>query len=250
MPRPAIGIICNSGVLDGDYPIMQVGVMNMDAVAQVADATPLLLTASPDYATIPDLMARCDGFLFTGGRPNVHPHEYGEEPTEAHGDFDRDRDRLTLPLIRACVLAGQPILGLCRGFQEINVALGGTLYPEIRDLPGRMNHRMPPEGTVDEKFALRHEVTFTENGPFHQLLGAQTVTTNSLHGQGIKQAGKGIVIDGFAPDETPEAIYVQDAKGFALGVQWHPEYQAGLDAVSKPLFEAFGDAVRDFARGR
>ena len=118
----------------------------------------------------------------------MHPSEYGEEETPAHGCFDRCRDAVTLPLIRACVERGQPFLGICRGFQEVNVALGGTLHPEIRDLPGRMNHRMPPDGTIEEKFALRHPVRFVEGGVFHRLMGAAEVMTNTLHGQGIGRA--------------------------------------------------------------
>ncbi len=129
------------------------------------------------------------------------------------------------------------------------MAMGGSLYPEIRDLPGRMNHRMPPDGTVEEKFALRHDVTLTEGGVFHQVFGASTVLTNTLHGQGIKEKGERIVIDGRAPDGTPEAIYVEGAPGFALGVQWHPEYKASEDPVSRPLFKAFGDAVHAWAKG-
>jgi len=127
--------------------------------------------------------------------------------------------------------------------------MGGTLYPEIRDLPGRMNHRMPPDGTMEEKFELRHSVTFNEGGPFHRLMGAREVMTNTLHGQGIKAAGERIVIDGTAPDGTPEAIYIEDAPGFSLSVQWHPEYRAAHDPVSKPLFEAFGNAAQAWADG-
>lgn len=194
--------------------------------------------------SVEELLETFDGFLLTGGRPNVHPEEYGEEPTEAHGDFDRSRDAIVLPLVRACVERGQPFFGVCRGFQEVNVAMGGTLYPEIRDLPGRLNHRMPPEGTIEEKFALRHIVTFTEGGVFHKLLGASEAMTNTLHGQGIKTPGKRIVIDGYAPDGTPEAIYIKDAPGFTLSVQWHPEYNAANDPVSRPLFAAFGQALR------
>jgi putative glutamine amidotransferase len=127
--------------------------------------------------------------------------------------------------------------------------MGGTLHPEIRELPGRMNHRMPPDGTIEEKFELRHDVTFTEGGVFHRLMGKQTVRTNTLHGQGIEEAGARIVIDGRAEDGTPEAIYVEGAPGFALGVQWHAEYNAAGDPVSKALFEAFGDATRAWAGG-
>jgi putative glutamine amidotransferase len=125
--------------------------------------------------------------------------------------------------------------------------MGGTLYPEIRDLPGRMNHRMPPDGTLEEKFALRHVVTLREGGPFHALLGATEVMTNTLHGQGIKAPGARVMIDGHAPDGTPEAIYIDGAPGFSLGVQWHPEWDAANDPVSRPLFEAFGASVHAWA---
>ena len=250
MTRPVVGIIGNSYIIDDSYPVHAGGTMNSEAIADVACCLPLLVPADPRFVSVDELLAACSGFLLTGGRPNVHPEEYGEEPTPAHGDFDRCRDAITLPLVRACVERGQPFLGVCRGFQEVNVAMGGTLYPEIRDLPGRMNHRMPPEGTLDEKFALRHTVTFTEGGPFHGLLGAREVMTNTLHGQGIKDPGARIVIDGYAPDGTPEAIYVKDAPGFTLAVQWHPEYNAAADPVSRPLFAAFGQAVRAWAQAR
>lgn len=249
MARPVIGIIGNSHIVGESYETHAGGTMNSEAVAEVCDALPLIIPTDPRFVKIEDLLETCDGFLFTGGRPNVHPEEYGEAPTPAHGDFDRCRDAVSLPLIRACVERGQPILGVCRGFQEVNVAFGGTLYPEIRDLPGRMNHRMPPDGTIDEKFAIRHAVKLTPGGVFARLLGADTVMTNTLHGQGIKTPGARIVIEGYAEDETPEAIYVQDAPGFALAVQWHPEYRAATDPVSRPLFEAFGEAARAWHAG-
>lgn len=250
MKRPVVGVIGNMDMLEGDYPAYTGGQMNAEAVAEVAGCMPLLIPAHPNFVSVEDLMTVCDGFLFTGGRPNVHPEEYGEPETAAHGAFDRCRDAVTLPLIRACVAAAQPILGICRGFQEINVAMGGTLYPEIRDLPGRMNHRMPPDGTLEEKFALRHPVRLCDGGVFQALFGVDEVMTNTLHGQGIKRPGARVVVDGYAPDGTPEAIYIKDAPGFTLAVQWHPEYCAGQDPVSRPLFEAFGQAVRDFAAQR
>ena len=243
MSRPIIGVITNSHLINDQYEVHAAGVINVQAVADVTGCLPLLVPADPAHVRVEDLMGRCAGFVFTGGRPNVHPEEYDEPATEAHGDFDRNRDRLALPLIRACVEQGLPILGICRGFQEVNVAMGGSLYPEIRDLPGRTNHRMPPDGTIEEKFALRHAVSFTRGGPFEALMGAGEVMTNTLHGQGIKDAGERIVIDGVAPDGTPEAIYVADAPGFTLSVQWHPEWNAAADPVSRPLFEAFGEAA-------
>jgi putative glutamine amidotransferase len=216
-------------------------------VADVAGALPLIVPADPRYVSVEDLLALCDGFLLTGGRPNVHPSEYGEDETPAHGAFDRGRDAVVLPLVRACVERGQPFLGICRGFQEVNVAMGGTLHPEIRDLPGRMNHRMPPDGSLEECFALRHAVRFAEGGVFHRLMGAPEVMTNTLHGQGIARAGARIVVDGWAPDGTPEALYVEGAPGFTLSVQWHPEWRAGEDPVSRPLFQAFGRACAAWA---
>lgn len=250
MARPVVGIISNSFLINDSYPAHAGGTMNSEAVSCVAGCVPLLIPADPRLSPVEELLEVCDGFLLTGGRPNVHPEEYGEEATEAHGAFDRKRDAVALPLVRACVERGQPFLGICRGFQEVNVAMGGSLYPEIRDLPGRMNHRMPPEGTLEEKFALRHRVRLTEGGVFHKVFGATEVMTNTLHGQGIKRPGARIEIEGWAPDGTPEAIHVKDAPGFTLAVQWHPEWDAANDPVSRPLFTAFGDAVRAWAAGR
>ncbi|MGB7318368.1 MAG: gamma-glutamyl-gamma-aminobutyrate hydrolase family protein [Planktotalea sp.] len=250
MARPIVGIISNSYVLNGDYPVHAGGVMNATAIADVSKCMPLMIPADPRFVSVEELLEQCDGFLLTGGRPNVHPEEYGEDATEAHGEFDRNRDAITLPLVRACVERGQPFFGICRGFQEVNVAMGGTLYPEIRDLPGRMNHRMPPDGTIEEKFELRHKVRVSEGGPFHKMFGACEVMTNTLHGQGIKTAGARVVIDGQAEDGTPEAIYIKDAPGFTASVQWHPEWNAAGDPVSRPLFEAFGEASARFAQSR
>jgi putative glutamine amidotransferase len=250
MTRPIVGIISNSYLLNDNYPVHAGGEMNAVAVADVSGCMPLLIPADPRFVSVPELMAQCDGFLLTGGRPNVHPAEYGEKVTDAHGDFDRARDAITLPLVRACVEQGQPFFGICRGFQEVNVAMGGTLYPEIRDLPGRMNHRMPPDGTLEEKFELRHKVCVSEGGVFHKIFGATDVMTNTLHGQGINTAGARIVIDGKAEDGTPEAIYVKDAVGFTASVQWHPEWNAAGDPVSRPLFAEFGAATHAFAQMR
>ena len=247
MSRPVVGIIGNAYLMNDQYPVHTGGAMNSKAIAKVSECLPVLIPCDPAYFSVEELLEICDGFLLTGGRPNVHPEEYGEAETEAHGDFDRARDAIVLPLVRACVERGQPFLGVCRGFQEVNVAMGGTLYPEIRDLPGRMNHRMPPDGTLEEKFELRHDVRFIDGGVFHEVMGAPVVRTNTLHGQGIKEPGARIVVDGHADDGTPEAIYVQGAPGFTLSVQWHPEWNACSDPVSRPLFTAFGDAVRSWA---
>ena len=249
MRKPVVGIIANVFMINDQYPAQASGNMNIEAIAQVAGAVPVIVPALSDCVDIDEIMGVCDGFLLTGGRPNVHPKEYGREPTDAHGTFDRDRDRVALPLIRACVEAGQPVLGICRGFQEFNVAMGGTLHPEIRDLPGRMNHRMPPDGTLEEKFAHRHLVRFAPGSPFTRIFGAGEVLVNSLHGQGIEEPGRRVIIEGCAPDGTAEAITIKDAPGFAMAVQWHPDDTAATDTVSKPLFETFGDALMAWKHG-
>lgn len=243
MAKPVVGIIGNAHLVNDTYPVQAVGVSNIEAVADLTGAVPLLVPALPRVAAIADLLAACDGFVLTGGRPNVHPSLYGHAATEKHGAFDPDRDAVTLPLIHECVARGVPVFGICRGFQEFNVAFGGTLHPEIRELPGRINHRMPPDGTLEEKFAHRHVVRLAEGGRFRDILGAPEVVVNSLHGQGIDEKAPRIVIEGWAEDETPEALVVRDAPGFALAVQWHPEWNAAVDPVSRPLFQAFGVAV-------
>jgi putative glutamine amidotransferase len=245
--RPVVGIIGNSHSITETYLVHGAGVHVSRAVAEVVECLPIILPSDLGVVDIGALLDTCDGFLFPGGRPNVHPEEYGAVETPAHGSFDRERDALALGLVRACVERGQPILGICRGFQEFNVAMGGTLHAEVRDLPGRLNHRMPPDGTPEEIFALRHMVRFQQGGVFAKLMGADEVMTNTLHGQAIDRAGPRVVVDGVAPDETPEALYIEGAAGFALAVQWHPEWNAARDPVSKALFSGFGDAVRAWA---
>ena len=249
MARPVVGVIGSHFLINEDYEVFFGGKFNCAAVADVSGAVPFIVPSDPEIVDVESLMAACDGFVFTGARANVHPSHYGHEETEAHGAFDHRRDAVALPLLRKAIEAGQPCLAICRGFQEMAVAFGSTLHPEIRDLPGRMNHRMPPDGTLEEKFALRHDVTFTPDGPFARLLGAQVVRTNTLHGQGITDAGDRVIVDGLAPDGTPEAIYIEGAPGFALGVQWHVEYNASRDPVSRAIFEAFGAALRAWRAG-
>jgi putative glutamine amidotransferase len=161
---------------------------------------------------------------------------------------------MALPLIETCVARGVPLFGICRGIQEMNVAFGGTLHPEIRDLPGRINHRAPRQDNgnfhpdPEVIYANRHDVHLTPGGVFVKLLGAETIHVNSLHGQGILEPGKRIVVEGKADDGTIEAIRIAEAPGFALGVQWHAEHDTEHDPVNHALFEAFGGALRDYRR--
>ena len=172
-----------------------------------------------------------------------------------HEPYDEARDALALELVEVCVARGVPILGVCRGFQEMNVAFGGSLHPEIRELPGRMNHRMPrlengeihPDPAVI--FADRHDVRLVPGGAFARLFGKETIRVNSLHGQGILEPGKRVVIEGVAEDGTIEAIRIADAPGFALGVQWHAEHNPQDNAVNRVVFQAFGEALLARQRG-
>ncbi len=249
MRRPVVGVIANSHRIENRFFVQQVGERNLRAVAEAAGALPLVFAGAPEITDIDTLLQVVDGVLLTGARANVHPTRFKAEPHAAHEPYDERRDALALPLIEVCVARGIPIFGLCRGFQEMNVAFGGSLHPEIRELPGRMNHRMPrletgeihPDPTV--VFADRHDVKLLPGGAFARILGQETIRVNSLHGQGILEPGKRIVVEGVAEDGTIEAIRVADAPGFALGVQWHAEYDPQKNAVNRALFEAFGEAL-------
>ena len=254
MARPVIGVIGNARLLDNRFTAQIVGQNNLRALAEVAGALPLMFAGCPAITDLGDLLDTVDGVLLTGGRANVHPTRFKAAPHPAHEPYDEARDAVALPLIEACVARGVPLFGICRGFQEMNVAFGGSLHPEIRDLPGRLNHRMPrlDNGEIhpdlEVVFADRHDVRLTPGGAFARLLGRETIRVNSLHGQGILELGARVVVEGIAEDETIEAIRIQDAPGFALAVQWHPEHDAATNPINRALFEAFGAAARSCAR--
>jgi putative glutamine amidotransferase len=249
MKRPVVGVIGNTQRVENRFAVQQVGERNLRAVADVAGALPLMFAGTPDITDVDALLDIVDGVLLTGARANVHPTRFQAVPHSGHEPYDEARDALALTLVEACVARGVPIFGVCRGFQEMNVAFGGSLHHEIRELPGRMNHRMPrletgeihPDPTV--VFADRHDVKLVPGGAFAKLFGCETIRVNSLHGQGILQPGARVVVEGVAEDGTIEAIRIADAPGFALGVQWHAEYDAQRNAVNGALFRAFGVAL-------
>lgn len=249
MARPVVGIIGNSYHLENRFYIQMGGERNFRAVAEVAGALPILFAAVPEVTDITALLETVDGILLTGARANVHPDHFGEVATPAYEPYDANRDSMALALVQTCVERGIPLFGICRGFQEMNVAFGGTLHPEIRDLPGRMNHRMPRlengeiHPDIDYVFADRHDVKLTSDGYFHKLYGKETIRVNSLHGQGILEPGNRIVVEGVAEDTTIEAIRIADAPGFAVGVQWHAEYDPQSNPVNQLLFRDFGKAL-------
>lgn len=249
MTRPVVGVIGNAYRVEDRFFVQMAGERNLRAVADVSGALPMIFAGSPGITDIGALLDVVDGVLLTGARSNVHPSHFQTAPDPAYEPYDQERDALALELIKACVAKGVPIFGVCRGFQEMNVAFGGSLHPEIRELPGRMNHRMPrletgeihPDPTV--VFADRHDVALKSDGLFRKVLGKDTIRVNSLHGQGILDPGKRVITEGIAEDGTIEAIRIDDAEGFALGVQWHAEYDPQTNPINKKLFEAFGMAL-------
>ena len=227
----------------------RVGERNLKAVADVVSALPLIFAGDPAITDVEALLDTVDGVLLTGARANVHPNHFGVEEHPSYEPYDRRCDAVALQLVRLCVERGVPLFGVCRGFQEMNAAFGGSLHPEIRELPGRMSHRMPrlPTGEIhpDQEvvYGERHEVRLVPGGVFATLLGRESVRVNSLHGQGILERGRRVVVEGVAEDGAIEAICIADAPGFALGVQWHAEYDPQRKAVNRALFQAFGAAV-------
>ena len=254
--KPVVGVIGSAHLAEGKFAAQRVGERPLRAVAEAAGALPLIFAGTPAITDIGALLDTVDGILLTGARANVHPSRFGRDEAPAYEPYDQPRDALALALIEAAVARGVPLFGLCRGFQEMNVAFGGSLHPEIRELPGRLNHRAlrleNGEINPDPKviYAERHEVRLTPGGAFAKLLGCETIRVNSLHGQGILEPGKRIVVEGVAEDDTIEAIRIEGARNFALGVQWHAEHVAGANPVNRKLFEAFGAALVKYRRAR
>src|SRR2546430_7638172 len=249
MRRPVVGVIGNAYRIENRFATRVVGERKLRALAGVAGALPLMFAGSHEITDVGALLDAVDGIVLTGARANVHPTRFRTEPHAKHEPYDLHRDDVALALSEACVVRGIPLFGICRGLQEMNVAFGGSLHPEIRELPGRMNHRMPrlengeihPDPTVI--FADRHDVNLTPGGAFAKLLGCETIRVNSLHGQGILEPVQRVIVEGVAEDGTIEAIRIAGAPGFALGVQWHAEYDPQRNPINRALFRAFGEAL-------
>jgi putative glutamine amidotransferase len=220
----------------------------VDAIARITGAIPLVIPPLGKQLDIDALLRRVAGLFVPGGLSNVHPARYGREPTEKDEPFDPARDATSLPLIRAALARGIPILMTCRGFQELNVALGGSLKTEPEDLPEQEKHGTPESAkTEDERYRIRQPLNVKPGGKLAAILGAERVQVNSLHSQLIDDLAPRLVAEATADDGTVEAVTVSGAKGFALGVVFHPEYWAERDAVSHAILRAFAAAVHDYA---
>jgi putative glutamine amidotransferase len=217
------------------------------AVAEVADCTPVMIPSMIDALRLEPLLDHFDGILMTGAVSNVHPPHYGEAPTADHEPYDHARDAITLKLIKAVIERGIPLFCICRGFQELNVVLGGSLEAELQRGDGRLDHRAPKSEDTDVRYGPRHAIAVTPGGMLERILGKRQTTINSIHRQGIKKLAPGLIVEATAPDGVIEAVSVKGAKSFAFGAQWHPEYKARDNPDSVKLFAAFGDAVRKHA---
>lgn len=228
----------------GAHPFHMAGEKYITAMRDGAGTLPLLIPVLPDPIPTSDLMAAVDGFLFTGSPSNVSPKFYAGNPPRDGVMLDVHRDATTLPLLKAAVAAGVPVLSVCRGFQELNVAFGGSLHQHVHEIPGRGDHREDKDADLDVQYGPAHEVTVAPGGLLARLVGEQTFKVNSLHSQGIDQLAPPLHADAIAPDGTIEAVSMPDAKNFLLGLQWHPEWRWRESDVSRAVFAAFGQALR------
>jgi putative glutamine amidotransferase len=240
---PLIGVTaCNKQIGHHAYHIS--GDKYVRAVAVAAQGLPLILPALGTLIDPAQILASVDGLLFTGSPSNVEPHHYSGPASAPGTEHDPDRDSTTLPLIRAAVAAGIPVLGICRGFQEMNVAFGGSLHQRVHETGTFMDHREPDNEPVEVQYAPSHPMHIRPGGVLASLGLPSEIQVNSIHGQGIERLAPGLRVEATAPDGLIEAISVDGGPGFALGVQWHPEWQVTSNPDYLAIFQAFGDACR------
>ncbi|MBV2131929.1 gamma-glutamyl-gamma-aminobutyrate hydrolase family protein [Pseudomonas sp. MAP12] len=244
--QPLIGVTACSKQI-GLHPFHIVGDKYLRAVAVSAGGLPVAIPAIAELIDLPALLEHLDGLLLTGSPSNVEPQHY-QGPASAPGTHhDPARDQLTLPLIRAAVDAGVPLLGICRGFQEMNVAFGGSLHQRVHEAGPFMDHRPDDEAPVEVQYGLSHPLLVQPGGLLDQLGLAPQFEVNSVHGQGVERLAPGLRVEGVAPDGLVEAFSVEHARTFALGVQWHPEWKVTEHPAYLAIFRAFGDACRERA---
>ncbi len=229
----------------GDHPYHAAQMKYVDAVVVGADCAPLVLPALGDRLDLETMLAACDGIMLTGSASNVHPSHYEQTVYNPQLPQDLARDATVLPLIRAAVKRGIPVIAICRGFQEMNVALGGSLHQAVQEVEGKMDHRENPALPLEEQYGPAHPVFLTPGGMLARILGeVPCIPVNSLHGQGIDRLAEGIAVEAVAEDGLIEAFSVPASPGFALALQWHPEWRIADNPDSMKMFGAFGQACR------
>jgi putative glutamine amidotransferase len=234
---------CNRPI--GDHPFHAVGKKYADAV-RLAGCMPLLFSSIQDADELDDLLGLADGVLLTGSPSNVHPSHFGEPVHNPSLPLDPLRDAATLALIPRAIERGMPLIAICRGFQEVNVAMGGSLFQAVHEIDGHRDHRGAEKVAPEVAYALAHDITLAPGGLLAGLLQRESITVNSLHGQGVRQLAPGLRVEARAPDGLIEAFSSSVSNGFMLGLQWHPEWLADQNPVSRRLFEAFGEACREY----
>jgi putative glutamine amidotransferase len=247
--RPLIGIPADRRMV-GKHPFHMVGDKYARAVLEAAGAAPLLIPALAEELRFEELLERLDGLVFTGSPSNVEPRHYQGTPSDPGTLHDPARDATTLPLIREAVQAQVPVFGICRGFQEMNVAFGGTLHQKLHELPGHLDHRDDETQPLEVQYGPAHEVTLEPGGVLRSLAAGDRIRVNSLHSQGIDRLGAELAVEARAPDGVVEAFRVRTTARFALAVQWHPEWQVMSNPFSRALFAAFGRAAAERAQSR
>ncbi len=240
---PVAGLVTDRRIFDG-MPTHQVNDEYVTAIRDGAGVLPLLIPSTDAPLAIDDILAAVDGLLFTGAPSNVEPSQYGGAGARSGTELDAARDATTLPLLRAAIARGIPVLAICRGFQELNVALGGTLFQHVHEVPGRLDHREPQSDSRDVEYAPAHAVQFAPDGILARLTGQPGAMVNSLHHQGVDRLAPGLKVEATAPDGQIEAVSMPGAPGFLLGVQWHPEWRWAEDSLSRIIFQAFGVSCR------
>jgi putative glutamine amidotransferase len=241
MSRPIVVIPACTKLIDG-HPFDAVGRKYSSAVAEVAECQPLLVPVGPGMTDIGTILELADAILLSGSISNVAPEHYGKEEPIIPERLDPLRDAVTLPLIRAAIAKKTPLFAICRGFQELNVALGGSLYQAVHEVNGHKDHRARPEVPPEEAYGPIHPVSL--RGKLRDWVGSDQIMVNSLHWQGIARLASGLKPEGFAADGLIEAVRGPDDEAFCLGVQWHPEWGAKGNPVSVSLFRRFGEAAR------
>lgn len=227
----------------GAHPFLAVGEKYARAVVDGADAIPVLLPTLEPALPLRQFLEGVDGILLTGSVSNIEPHHYSDESSYEGNLLDPKRDATNLTLIPLAMAMGVPLLAICRGFQEVNVAFGGSLYQKVHEQPGFVDHRENPNDPLEKQYGPAHAVGLTPGGVLADIAGAKSAQVNSLHGQGVSRLGAGLVVEAVAPDGLIEA-FRHDGPGFLLGVQWHPEWRVRENPFYLSLFQAFGAACR------
>jgi putative glutamine amidotransferase len=244
--RPVVGVISDRRMVTV-HPFHMSGEKYLQALVTGAHVFPLAIPAALDGLQSVEVLERLDGLFLTGSPSNMAPHHYGGTLSREDTWLDPERDSVALELIPAAVEQGVPLMVVCRGFQELNVAYGGTLHQHVHDVPGFRIHKENPDDPLDVQYGPSHAVTFTPGGVLAGITGVAGARVNSLHSQGIDRLGDGLAVEALADDGLVEAVVVRDAPGFTLGVQWHPEWKVSDDPVSMAIFRAFGEACGTFA---